>query len=119
MNHKKKDEDELTMLQARICRVLAHPKRLQIIYALRAGEKCVGELVEELGLSYANVSQHLRALHEAGLLDLHHEGRWSYYRLTNPQIAAACELVRASLRERLERLGYAAQANHHQLERRS
>jgi hypothetical protein len=30
-------EDELTALQARICKVLAHPKRLQIVYALRAG----------------------------------------------------------------------------------
>jgi DNA-binding transcriptional ArsR family regulator len=59
-------EDELTALQARICKVLAHPKRLQIVYALRAGERSVGELAKELQLPYANLSQHLRILLEIG-----------------------------------------------------
>ncbi|MCX8103617.1 MAG: metalloregulator ArsR/SmtB family transcription factor [Candidatus Bipolaricaulota bacterium] len=104
-------DDELTALQARICKVLSHPKRLQIIYVLRAGERSVGELAEELQLSYANLSQHLRVLLEAGLVEARHQGRFSYYRLSTPQVAEACDLVRQALRERLTQLGELAHAN--------
>ncbi len=107
-----KNEDELTMLQAEICKVLSHPKRLQIIYALRAGERYVGELTQQLGLPYANLSQHLRVLHAAGIVEARHEGKYSYYRLSTPQIAEACDLVRRALRERLQWLGRMAHANH-------
>ncbi len=104
-------EEELTALQARICKVLAHPKRLQIIYALRKGERSVGELAQALELSYANLSQHLRVLLEAGLVEVRHHGRYSYYSLSTPQIAEACDLVRRALRERLTQLGELAYAN--------
>ena len=111
-------DDELTALQARICKVLAHPKRLQIIYALRTGERSVGELAQELKLSYANLSQHLRILSEAGLAEARHHGRFSYYRLSTPQIAEACDLVRRALRERLTQLGQLAHANNKKQEKK-
>ncbi|MCS6936081.1 MAG: metalloregulator ArsR/SmtB family transcription factor [Candidatus Bipolaricaulota bacterium] len=111
-NKKEKEEDELTMLQAKICKVLSHPKRLQIVYALREGERYVGELAQHLELPYANLSQHLRALHAAGIVEVRHAGKYSYYRLTTPQIAEACEVVRQALRQSLERLGWMAYANH-------
>ncbi len=104
-------EDELTVLQAHMCKVLAHPKRLRIIYALRTGERSVGELVQELKLPYANLSQHLRVLLEARLVEVRHHGRYKYYYLSIPQIAEACDLVRRVLRERLTQLGKLAQAN--------
>jgi ArsR family transcriptional regulator len=104
-------EDELTALQARICKALSHPKRLQIVYVLRAGERSVGELAKELQLSYANLSQHLRILLEIGLVEVRHHGRYSYYRLSAPQVAEACDLVRQALRERLTRFGKLAYAN--------
>lgn len=98
-------EDELTALQARICKALSHPKRLEIIYKLREGERSVGELAKELQLSYANLSQHLRGLLQSDLVEVRHEGQHSYYRLAAPQIAEACDLVRKALRERLKQLG--------------
>ncbi len=104
-------EDELTALQARICKALSHPKRLQIVYVLRAGERSVGELAEELQLSYTNLSQHLRVLLEIGLVEVRHHGRYSYYRLSTPQIAEACDLVRQALRERWIHFGKLAHAN--------
>jgi ArsR family transcriptional regulator len=109
--HKPSLEEEITELQARICQALSHPKRLQIVYSLREGEQCVGDLVKALDLPYANLSQHLRVLHEAGLLDVRQEGKFSYYRLATPQIAQACELVRAALRERLEKMAQLAHFN--------
>jgi ArsR family transcriptional regulator len=111
-------EDELTALQARICKALSHPKRLQIVYVLRAGERSVGELAKELQLSYANLSQHLRILLEIGLVEVRHHGRYSYYRLSTPQIAEACDLVRQALRERLTRFGKLAHANNKNLKER-
>ncbi len=104
-------EDDLTVLQARLCKVLAHPKHLQIIYALRRGERSVGELAKELQLSYANLSRHLHILLEIGLVEVRHHGRYSYYRLSTPQIAEACDLVRRVLRDRLTQLGELAHAN--------
>jgi ArsR family transcriptional regulator len=104
-------EVKLTALQAQLCKTLSHVKRLQIVYALESGEKFVGELAEELALPYANLSQHLHALQQAGLIEVRHEGKRSYYRLSTQQIAQACALVRGVLRERLEKLGQLVQAN--------
>jgi predicted ArsR family transcriptional regulator len=48
--------------------VLADPRRRQLLDLLRAGERPVGELVDQLGLSQPGVSKHLRVLREAGLV---------------------------------------------------
>lgn len=54
---------------------LAHPIRRSIIEQLSAGEKSVGELAEPHDVSLPAISQHLRVLEEAGLLEQTHEGR--------------------------------------------
>lgn len=102
-------ETQLTVLQAQLCKTLSHVKRLQIIRALENGERCVGDLVEELELPYANLSQHLRSLRQVGLIEVRHEGKRSYYRLATPRIARACAALRGVLRYRLEKLGQLAQ----------
>ena len=93
------DESELQLLklQAEICKTLADPKRLMILHELREGEVSVGQLVSNLGLSQANVSQHLAILRERGVVDTRREGATIYYRLTNPRISEACDLVREVL----------------------
>ena len=55
-------EKEFYEIQAETCKVLANPKRLEILHALRNGEQTVGDLVEILGVPKANVSQHLADL---------------------------------------------------------
>ena len=50
--------------------VLAEPNRRRILDSLRDGERPVGELVHELRLSQPAVSKHLRALREAGLVEV-------------------------------------------------
>ena len=47
-------------LHAEICKTLANSKRLEIINALRDGEKNVSELVLIVNLSQSNISQHLK-----------------------------------------------------------
>ena len=61
---------------AHYAKALAHPARVAILELLLQRESCVcGELVGELPLSQASVSQHLRAMKEAGLIVGEVEGR--------------------------------------------
>lgn len=54
---------------ARIARVLGHPARVAIVQHLARINACInGDLVQELGLAQATISQHLRELKEAGLI---------------------------------------------------
>ena len=58
----------------------------------------------QLGISQPNVSQHLAVLRAAGLVDAERDGREVHYRLTDPDVMVACELMRGVLERRLRRL---------------
>ena len=92
-------------LHARICRTLAHPKRLEILNLLREGELSVSELAERMGVSLANVSQHLAILRDRGVVMTRREGVNVYYRVADPRIIQACNLMREVLFEQLARSG--------------
>ncbi|MEE8341886.1 MAG: metalloregulator ArsR/SmtB family transcription factor [Candidatus Neomarinimicrobiota bacterium] len=55
---------------AQFAKAIAHPARIQILEHLAAKETCFcGDIVKELPLSQSTVSQHLKALKEAGLIE--------------------------------------------------
>ena len=57
-------------------KALAHPARIAIIQHLVKAEQCIcGDLLEELGLAQATISQHLKELKEAGLITGEIEGK--------------------------------------------
>jgi DNA-binding transcriptional ArsR family regulator len=60
---------------------VADVNRRKLIDALRTGERPVGALVDEIGLSYSAVSQHLKVLHRAGLVERRADGLQRIYRL--------------------------------------
>lgn len=93
----------LFKLQADICQTLADQTRLMILHELRDGEKSVGQLVSNLELPQANVSRHLAILRERGIVLTRREGTTIYYRLSDPKIAEACDLVREVLEGHLTR----------------
>lgn len=70
-------------------RVLADPTRAAIIEVLAAGPACTCHLVDDLGLAQSNVSNHLRALRQAGLVAREPHGRFTYYRLLPDALTAA------------------------------
>jgi len=72
---------------AAMLRALANPARLAIVCSLHAGERCVHELVDELGLAQPLVSQHLRVLRNARLITGDRRGREIAYRLTDHHVA--------------------------------
>jgi DNA-binding transcriptional ArsR family regulator len=86
---------------AALLKALAHPARLRIVDVLAARGACIcGEIVEVLPLAQATVSQHLKVLKEAGLLQGTIDGPRSCYCINT---AALGELRRA-LDARLGRL---------------
>lgn len=83
-------------------RVLGDVRRLSIIsLLLDVGELNVGELVEELGIGQANVSKHLRVLHEAGIVTRRPDGTAAYYSVTDPSLMKVCTLVCDRLRDQV------------------
>ncbi len=68
-------------VQTDVLRLLADPLRAQIVSLLAEEALCNCHLVEETGAKQTNISNHLRALREAGLVDTEPCGRFTYYRL--------------------------------------
>ena len=62
-------------------RVLAEPARAAIVGALAMEQLCTCHLVEITGARQTNVSNHLRVLREAGIVQAEPAGRYTYYRL--------------------------------------
>ncbi len=93
---------ELFELQAEVCKTLANPKRLEIIAELKEGELSVGDLVERLGVTKANVSQHLAVLRQHRVVKTRRDGVNIYYSINNPKIIEACALMKAVLMEQLD-----------------
>jgi ArsR family transcriptional regulator len=77
-------------------RVVADPARLRLVSLLgtaEAGEVCVCDLTEPLGVSQPTVSHHLKVLADAGLVLREQRGRWAYFRLVPERL----ELLRDAL----------------------
>jgi ArsR family transcriptional regulator, arsenate/arsenite/antimonite-responsive transcriptional repressor len=76
-------------------KAVADPARLRLLSLVArstAGEACICDLTDPVGLSQPTVSHHMRVLADAGLLTREQRGRWAYYRLVPgalPRLAAA------------------------------
>ncbi|HVQ89052.1 MAG TPA: metalloregulator ArsR/SmtB family transcription factor [Actinomycetes bacterium] len=68
-------------------RALSSPVRVALVSELTAGDRCVHELVDSLGLPQPLVSQHLRVLRGADLVEGIRRGREVAYRLTDEHVA--------------------------------
>ncbi len=92
-------------MQAAVLKTLANPRRLEIIHRLAEGPCEVGRLAEAVGVSQPNVSQHLAVMRSAGIVEAERDGREVRYRLADPEIVRACDLMHGVLIRRLTRLG--------------
>ncbi len=75
------------MREPAVLQALAEPRRIAILELLRDGERPVGELVGELGLSQPLVSKHLRVLRNAGLVESRVEAQRRVYRIRPEPLA--------------------------------
>ncbi|GGU47326.1 ArsR/SmtB family transcription factor [Streptomyces lavendofoliae] len=78
----------MTSVDTDLIRVLADPLRLQIVTLLARETLCTTHLVEETGAKQTNLSNHLRVLREAGVVETEPCGRFTYYKLRPDVIAS-------------------------------
>lgn len=91
--------DKQYAIQADFLKALAHPTRLQIMEILRSGEKCVCDIIPELGLEQSTVSRHLAVLKREGILHSRKDGLRVIYRSTSPQIHDIIDLTIEAIRQ--------------------
>ena len=94
-------DEKLFEMQAELCRVLGHSRRLQILSLLASGEKSSGELLRALRVSKVNLSQHLALMKHVGLVESRQDGRRAFHRLAIAEIKDACQIIRNVLSARL------------------
>ena len=71
---------------SRIFRAISTPARFRILAAIGKGEACVCHLETVLDLRQAYISQQLMEMRDAELLDTRRDGRYIFYRLTEPDL---------------------------------
>ena len=91
-------EAEVFERQARICKAFANATRLQMLDFLGKRDWAASDLQAQLGISKANLSQHVGILKAAGIVGTRRKGRQVYFSLVMPEVKSACRLIRDVLR---------------------
>ena len=79
--------------RSEIMKALAHPTRLFIVDFLSSGEKCVCEIVEQVGVDISTISKHLLVMKNAGIVTCEKRGLNVYYKLSCPCISKLFECL--------------------------
>jgi ArsR family transcriptional regulator len=95
---------EIYVKQACICKAFANPVRLELLDLLGSGERIVGDIQKELGISKANMSQHVNVLRSAGVITTRRDGKQFYCSLAIPEVKDACKLIRNVLRAQIDQI---------------
>ncbi len=99
--NKELSQEALEMIAGRF-KTLSEPVRLKLIILLRDGERSVTELTLSAKTSQPNVSKHLRALVDAGILRREQRGNTAYFSIKDQSIFPLCEVVCDALSEQLK-----------------
>jgi len=99
------ENKEIFEIHAGVCKTLANPIRLMILAILAKREMSVGEMVEVIGVSLTNISQHLATLRAKNIVKARKEGRQTYYSLIDKRLIDACNIIRAVLLEDMKKQG--------------
>src|SRR5258705_2279235 len=84
-------------MKAEFFKTLGHPARIRVLELLSEREYAVSEMLPEVGIEPANLSQQLSILRRAGLVTARREGLSVSYMLTSPRVAEMLALARAIL----------------------
>lgn len=81
MANKLIDRDDDIRQAALAVKAIAHPLRLKILCVLGDQEVSVQDIVEQVGTSQSNISQHLSILRDKGVLTTRKDANRVYYRI--------------------------------------
>ncbi|MHC3469851.1 ArsR/SmtB family transcription factor [Streptomyces sp. 7R007] len=87
----------LYQLKAEFFKTLGHPARIRVLELLSEREHAVAEMLPEVGIEPAHLSQQLAVLRRANLVVTRKEGSTVYYSLTTPQVAELLRVARSIL----------------------
>lgn len=87
----------LYQLKAEFFKTLGHPARIRVLELLSEREHAVAEMLPEVGIEPAHLSQQLAVLRRANLVKTRKEGSNVYYSLTSPQVAELLRVARTIL----------------------
>jgi DNA-binding transcriptional ArsR family regulator len=73
---------------------IAHPLRLKILCLVGHHEVSVLEIVDAVGTTQSNISQHLGVLRKHGILESRKDGNKVYYRIADPRVIKMISLTR-------------------------
>ncbi|KUN17101.1 ArsR family transcriptional regulator [Streptomyces antibioticus] len=87
----------LYQLKAEFFKTLGHPARIRVLELLSEREHAVAEMLPEVGIEPAHLSQQLAVLRRANLVVTRKEGSTVYYSLTSPHIVELLRVARTIL----------------------
>ncbi|TBO59570.1 transcriptional regulator [Streptomyces kasugaensis] len=87
----------LYQLKAEFFKTLGHPVRIRVLELLSEREHAVAEMLPQVGIEPAHLSQQLAVLRRANLVVTRKEGSTVYYSLTSPEVAQLLSVARAIL----------------------
>jgi DNA-binding transcriptional ArsR family regulator len=83
---------------------VAEPRRREILRMVWDEERAAGEIAAAFDVTFGAVSQHLRVLREAGLVEVRKDGRRRLYRAKRECMGPLCDVLEEMWSGRLERL---------------
>lgn len=86
--------DEQVEMAARALKAISHPLRLKILCVLGPNEVCVQDIVEAVGTSQSNISQHLAILRDKGVLATRKDANRVYYRVADQRTLQLVAMMR-------------------------
>jgi ArsR family transcriptional regulator len=89
----------LYQAKAEFFKTLAHPVRIRVLELLSGRDHQVAEMLPEVGIEAAHLSQQLAVLRKAGLVTSRREGSTVVYSLTSPKVAELLTVARGILTE--------------------
>jgi len=88
------DKDEEIMQASQAIKAIAHPLRLKILCVLGEQEVSVQDIVDYVGTSQSNISQHLAILRDKGVLTTRKDANRVYYRIGDPRTIKLVGMMR-------------------------
>lgn len=94
MTNKLIDKDEDILQASLAMKAIAHPLRLKVLCVLSDGELSVQEIVDSVGTSQSNISQHLAILRDKGVLTTRKDANRVFYRIGDPRTVKLVGMMR-------------------------
>jgi ArsR family transcriptional regulator len=91
--HLIQDDDQIEQA-SRAMKAMSHPLRLKILCVLGEHEVSVQDIVDAVGTSQSNISQHLAIMREKGVLRTRKDANRVYYRVGDPRTLEVVSMMR-------------------------